>query len=293
MTSTTEEEYPLDRSPLGSSRLYTQHFLWQRLIGHLLHPDIPIQENMKIADIACGTGIWLLDLAQQLSKSNTPAQLDGFDISTAQYPPSELLPPNLTLQTLDIFKPIPHAWRGQYDVIHIALLCLVIRDGDPRSVLDNLLTLLKPGGYIQWKEVDFSMMHITSYNPGISTCELSKLKQWIYEVPLKKYPDFDWIRHLSTIFHERDLTILSEQIVIPEAEITYAWNWMHMDGIQELITVHVNANANIAAGGSREREGERERELLELHRRAKEEVRGGACLVMALVNVVGRKDWFG
>ncbi|EDO00055.1 hypothetical protein SS1G_02914 [Sclerotinia sclerotiorum 1980 UF-70] len=56
MTSAVKDEYLLDRSTLGSSRLYMQHWLWQRLAGHLLHPSIPIKEKMKIADIACGTG---------------------------------------------------------------------------------------------------------------------------------------------------------------------------------------------------------------------------------------------
>ncbi|KAI9642303.1 hypothetical protein NHQ30_009105 [Ciborinia camelliae] len=222
MTSSADTEYPLERDPLSSSRLYLQHYLWQRLVGHLLHPSIPIKEKAKIADIACGTGIWLLDLAKELARSNKWAQLDGFDISTTQYPPSALLPPNVKLDTLDIFEPIPEQLRGQYDVIHISLLCLVIRDGDPRPVLDNVLT---------------------------------------------------WIRQLRSIFQEREITILEDQILVPEAEIAYAWTLMHMDGIKELVKV--------AAGGSREG--------MELHRRAADEVRRGACVSMMLVNVVGRK----
>ncbi|KAB8299129.1 hypothetical protein EYC80_001238 [Monilinia laxa] len=142
MTLAAEQEYPLEQSILGSSRLYFQHYLWQRLLGHLLHPDIPIKEDIKIADIACGTGICLLDLAKELANSNTPAQLDGFDISSAKYPPSGLLPSNVKLDILDIFEPVPQALWGQYDVVHIGLLCMVIPDGDPRPVLDNVLKLL-------------------------------------------------------------------------------------------------------------------------------------------------------
>ncbi|KAF7871876.1 hypothetical protein EAF04_003983 [Stromatinia cepivora] len=273
MTSAVEEEYLLDRSPLGSSRLYVLHWLWQRLAGHLLHSSIPIAENMKIADIACGTGIWLIDLAKELKESNTYVQLDGFDISAAQYPPSALLPSNVKLDILDIFESIPEKLRGQYDVIHISLLCLVIRDGDPRSVLDNLLTLLKPGGYIQWKENDFSEIYCTSTSPDISANDLKNLRKWVYEVPLKRFPNFKWIRQLSSIFQERGITILEDQLLNPEADIAYAWTLMHMDGMKELV--------NVAAGGSKEG--------MELHRRAVREVQQGACLSMMLVNVVGRK----
>ncbi|KAJ8059161.1 hypothetical protein OCU04_012135 [Sclerotinia nivalis] len=273
MTSAVEEEYLLDRSTLGSSRLYVQHWLWQRLVGCLLHPSIPIKENMKIADIACGTGIWLIDLAKELKESNTCVQLGGFDISAAQYPPSTLLPSNVKLDILDIFESITEELIGQYDVIHISLLCLVIRDGDPRSVLDNLLTLLKPGGYIQWKENDFSAIYCTSTSPDISTNDLNNLRKWVYEVPLKRFPNFQWIRQLSSIFQERGITILEDQLLNPEADIAYAWTLMHMDGMKELV--------NVAAGGSKEG--------MELHQRAAREVQRGACLSMRLVNVVGRK----
>ncbi|KAF7917597.1 hypothetical protein EAE99_009263 [Botrytis elliptica] len=273
MTSAAEEEYVLERSPLGSSRLYLQHWLWQRLIGHLLHPSIPIKQDIKIADIACGTGIWLIDLAKELARSKTNAQLDGFDISTNQYPHSALLPPNVKLDIMDIFKPVPERLRGQYDVVHISLLCVVIPGGDPRYVLDNVLTLLRPGGYIQWKEVDFSMMACKAATPDSSTSNLEELTRWMYEVPLKKFTSFEWIRQLSSIFQERGVTVLDDRLLEPEADIVCAWTSMHMNGIKELV--------NIAGEGSRD--------VLEKYGQAAQEVQKGAYISMMLVNVVGRK----
>ncbi|TGO49783.1 hypothetical protein BCON_0200g00120 [Botryotinia convoluta] len=273
MTSAAEKEYVLDRSPLGSSRLYIQNWLWQRLIGHLLHPSIPIKENIKIADIACGTGIWLIDLARELAKSKTNAKLDGFDISTNQYPNSALLPSNVKLDIMDIFEPFPAGFKGRYDVVHISLLCVVIPGGDPRYVLDNVLTLLKPGGYIQWKEADFSMMGCTAATPDLSTSNLKELIRWMYEVPLKKFSSFEWIRQLGSIFQEREIIVLDDQLLEPEADIVHAWTLMHMNGIKELV--------NVAGEGSRD--------VLELYRRAAQEVQRGTCISMMLVNVVGRK----
>lgn len=82
--------------------------------------------------------IWLLDLA----KEHPGIQCDGYDISTDQYPASGWLPPNVSLSTLDIHKPIPTQLRGQYDVVHVGLLVLVVEHDDPGPLLDNLMALL-------------------------------------------------------------------------------------------------------------------------------------------------------
>ncbi len=48
--------------------------------------------------------IWLLDHARELPAS---AQLDGSDISAAQYPTKEHLPPNVRLRVLDVLNDPP------------------------------------------------------------------------------------------------------------------------------------------------------------------------------------------
>ena len=126
------------------------------MIGSLLHPNIPyasFSHPLKIADVATGTGIWAADLARQLPPT---AHVDGFDISDAQFPPSAQRPGNLSLHGgFDVFKPVPQEFRGIYDVVHIRLLILVI-DKDPTEVVKNLVAMLKPGGYLQWSDIDMA-----------------------------------------------------------------------------------------------------------------------------------------
>ena len=69
-------------------------------------------------------------------------QCDGFDISDAQFPHRNWMPRNVTLNTLNILKPVPESLQGKYDVVHVGLVVLVVEDGDPLPLLDNLLTLL-------------------------------------------------------------------------------------------------------------------------------------------------------
>ncbi|KAF2230507.1 hypothetical protein EV356DRAFT_340339 [Viridothelium virens] len=53
-------------------------------------------ENLKIMGVACGTGIWLIDLSRSLPH----AHLDGFEISDAHFPPKLELPKNVTYTML-------------------------------------------------------------------------------------------------------------------------------------------------------------------------------------------------
>ena len=81
--------------------------------------------------------IWLIDLAEQLPRG----QLDGYDISSAQFPPAKWLPANVKLSTLDALAEVPAPLVGRYDVIHIGLLVLVLGD-DPGPLLRNILRML-------------------------------------------------------------------------------------------------------------------------------------------------------
>ena len=93
-------------------RLNLQHYLWKQQQGYLIHPALPTRgEELKIADIGTGTGIWLLDLAESLPPST---QLHGFDINLTQCPPKPWLPTNVQMRKLDIFDDLPEDLYNQY-----------------------------------------------------------------------------------------------------------------------------------------------------------------------------------
>ena len=47
-----------------------------------------------------------------------------------------------------------------YDVVHVRLLFVVVRNENPGTILENLKRLLKPGGYLQWDELAVSQSFI-------------------------------------------------------------------------------------------------------------------------------------
>ncbi|THD00355.1 hypothetical protein EYZ11_000248 [Aspergillus tanneri] len=141
MVTSVEDAYPLRRNYLSSMRLNAQHYLWKDTVGSNLHPGIPVPkygEGIRIADIGTGTGIWITDI----SREYPAAQIDGFDISFDQCPHPQSLPHNTSLRSVDIYQPLPEDLYGVYDIIHLRLFLVVIRNDDPVPVLSNLVKML-------------------------------------------------------------------------------------------------------------------------------------------------------
>jgi hypothetical protein len=73
--------YPLEYSHRASVRLNLQHLLWRETFGFSIHPSIQVtatsgdgEKNdtaLNIADVACGTGLWLMDVARELPRAWT------------------------------------------------------------------------------------------------------------------------------------------------------------------------------------------------------------------------------
>ncbi|KAF2798692.1 UMTA methyltransferase family protein-like protein [Melanomma pulvis-pyrius CBS 109.77] len=172
--SIKKDTYALKRDFNASTRLTAQHYLWKDALNFDLHPDIPITSKTRIADVATGNGIWLLDLARKLSGTS---KLDGFDISLDQCPPQAWLPDNVDLHTWNIFEEPPSEFVGVFDVVHIRLITVAVRNNNPRPILASLHRLLKPGGYIQWDEADSVNWSVKSVHHSVETKAVRDLFQ--------------------------------------------------------------------------------------------------------------------
>lgn len=111
-----------------------------------------LPENARIADVGTGTGIWMKELAEI---SPSTYSFNGYDISPDQFLPTESLPSNVTLELGDFKKPIPEELRGKFDLVNVRLIIISMGVGVWEPTLQNILTLLKPGGAIQWVEGNF------------------------------------------------------------------------------------------------------------------------------------------
>ncbi|KAL4860624.1 hypothetical protein BDV12DRAFT_181305 [Aspergillus spectabilis] len=147
----TEDKYVFGRSQKEIERLDAQHRLLSKVTQNtLIHPSIPKEKIQSIADVGTGTGIWLKDVAQVLP--NSDVYYHGFDISADQFPPNP--PANLQFSEHDITKPFPEEHWNRYDLVHVRLLVAALDEPEYKLAIANLSAILKPGGYLQWEEID-------------------------------------------------------------------------------------------------------------------------------------------
>ncbi|KAL1867174.1 hypothetical protein Plec18167_008715 [Paecilomyces lecythidis] len=171
-----EELYMLyNRNQSESARLNNQHKLIQLLSGsHLILPQVNLGKIESIADVATGTGVWIFEVHDQLTAvpTNTGSEriFHAFDISDVQYPKQQ---DKVQLTVHDITKPFPLEYHGRFDLVHVRLLLFAIRASELPKVIENLIQILAPGGYIQWD--DFYTEHMGYNVPKTGLNELTDL----------------------------------------------------------------------------------------------------------------------
>ncbi|KAI1149833.1 hypothetical protein F4825DRAFT_429006 [Nemania diffusa] len=138
------------------NRLNYQHDAIKHAIleGHLVHPSIPAVEITKaIADLGCGTGVWLDDVKNTLFPGNhTGPRLVGFDLNAEAF--NETPAPGVQLIKQDCTKPFDDSYNGTFDLVNIRGLAYALSVEGFSLMIKNAIRLLRPGGYLQWLETE-------------------------------------------------------------------------------------------------------------------------------------------
>ena len=271
-SSPGSDNYILNRDFTASVRLNCQHYIWLQELGYNLHPSVPISSlgpNPRIADVATGTGAWLLEVA----RAYPTATCDGFDISLVQAPPAIWLPKNVSFSQWDMLQPPPADRVGTYDIVHIRLVTIVIEKKDPVGAIRNLAALLKPNGYIQWDEIELSDT-VVAHAAG----EMGKVDA-VREMDglMKGHGSHEWVLKLPELMNENGFEGAKLWRVKPDM----TWVKLYTD-------CHTLSFAEIA---SKLPEGsDRRKEFQRMVEEVGEETKQGAVHGVAKVICVGRKS---
>ncbi|KAI0809925.1 S-adenosyl-L-methionine-dependent methyltransferase [Xylaria sp. FL0064] len=137
-----------------SGRLDFQHRFFDDVMNNELLPlhitrQLAEKSSPRICDIATGTGIWLKELAKVLPAS---AELVGLDFDVSKFPEPETLPSNIKMSFGNAYEPFPDEFRGRFDVVHLRHFVLATKKDYCVPLVRNLLSLLRPGGWLVWVE---------------------------------------------------------------------------------------------------------------------------------------------
>ncbi|PYH40707.1 class I SAM-dependent methyltransferase [Aspergillus saccharolyticus JOP 1030-1] len=143
-----EGEYPFPNDDAEQDRLDMVHYIFRMVSrGRLYHA--PLREPVgRILDLGTGTGIWAIDIADEMPQ----ASVLGNDLSPIQ---PTCVPPNLEFVVDDIEAVWPYATTEVFDFIHQRNLVGSISDWD--HLFAQAHRHLRPGGYYEIQEfrVDF------------------------------------------------------------------------------------------------------------------------------------------
>lgn len=187
----------LSRGGPAEWRLSFQHFVTIQHQGFLIHPKIEKEilqrKDPKIADLATGNGIWVLDAAEKYPN----AEILGSDITDKQFPAPALRSPNTRFEVQNMFDEVPVRHRGAFDMVHLRLTVAWLYGQDRDLLVRNALSMLKPGGFIQWSEI--SNPPTLLYEPdGEVHPEVPERLLRVYKTT-NLMPTFEWLSQLGDI----------------------------------------------------------------------------------------------
>ena len=133
--------------PEESQRLDGQHEIVTQCIfdGRLVLPSVPRSEiKNAVADIGCGTGVWLNDVAREFfSKQGiggTRPLLVGFDPNAKAF--TQRNEPHVQLIEHDCSEPFDGDYHGKFDLVNIRALAYAVPEERFIRVIENAMRLL-------------------------------------------------------------------------------------------------------------------------------------------------------
>ncbi|KUL91145.1 hypothetical protein ZTR_00834 [Talaromyces verruculosus] len=155
------EFYLLSRDRDESQRLDSQHYFLRELCGgKLIHKSITAERIFSVADVATGTGVWLRDVQSYLDTTypiGNKRYYHGFDISDEQLP-KDRGDGSIHFSLQNCLEPFPLEHHGRYDLVHVRLLVAALKESEYKTAVANIATLLKPGGHLQWEDLEHTYM---------------------------------------------------------------------------------------------------------------------------------------
>ena len=172
--------------------------------------------------------IWPLELAAKLPSS---VRIDGFDISPDQFPPPSSRPENLHLHVHDAFTPFAPEYLGAFDVVHARFWLCIVNNPDAPVLLEKLISLLKPGGYLQWFEpLPLSALTVLAEDMLAAPATDRLTNSW--HKP-KLTSTYEWVEELPEAFKAHGLEVVSDDQIPMLKHYRAVWGHSMLAGLED------------------------------------------------------------
>ncbi|KAH7116175.1 UMTA methyltransferase family protein-like protein [Dendryphion nanum] len=279
-----KDKYIISHGFAESGRLYLQHYLWRAQLGWELHPNIRLPEegDIKFADYGCGNAAWLIAIASELSEAQSSrTQLYGYDIANVHFPRPENLPSNIKLGILDVFTPsLPDHLVSAFDVVHIRAFTAVVKGNNPGPLIATAYKMLKPGGFLQWDELDSSTLRAVPPVPSISGKQTQKMLDVGRESAKNAMNlDYSWLANVGLILAEHGFEVKVDERIDPKKELRKPLS-------DSMMLVHDNVRRRALKNG---RMPGVDVDIDELWASIQPELEQGVCVLMDMLVLVAQK----
>lgn len=147
----------------------------------------------------------------------------------AQAPHPSQIPKNCTMKYWNFFDPVPEEMTGRYDIIHTRLLVLAIEPSQLPSILSSLSKMLKPGGYLQWDELDVVNMGVKKIDTAVPSPALDEL------VTISRGNGrYDWTLDIPKAMEESGFADVKCEFVGDLPELVRPMGEMHLMTMEEI-----------------------------------------------------------
>lgn len=133
---------------------FSHEWIKHAMGNELLHcPVNYLDPNLRILDYGPGNSQWLVDMAKRLPSTSI---LIGADHPTHIFPSQLCVPPNVTLISNSISGQWPSKFETFFDCVNERTGLANLPPNSAEKAVSALFSLLKPGGWIQLLECDYS-----------------------------------------------------------------------------------------------------------------------------------------
>ncbi|KAJ3034900.1 hypothetical protein HDV00_004543 [Rhizophlyctis rosea] len=192
--SRSEKVYMLPNDDEEMDRLHLQHYMIRMLYQSNFSAPVGAilgREGARCLDLGCGSGIWVMEMATDYPQCH----FTGLDITPVQ--PSTVKPRNVDFMEGDLTRlPLPFE-DATFDFVYMRLLILGLKKDYWPVLINELVRITKPGGWIELMEPSSDAM------PGPT--KYPNLMEFVVQGIQARGADVDIHKHLEPLMKTQPL----------------------------------------------------------------------------------------